>query len=207
MKANWNQMHFYWKSCHWSPLPGTPQREDSLETRDPASVSQLPVLSLQSTNRWLLPYHSFSVMFLYHWKMGVLKNVSIFFHKSSCLWNREAILRANLLWTQRGSVFKANGKLHRVGVSAIYCWANSMVWHWPWQWNEPQEGHYSFLSQFTSLGHKMGEPKVKNVCYQVGRKDRYRDEVQRKVKGVRGRGRWTLSNTVSFKILRPSSSC
>lgn len=30
----------------------------------------------------------------------------------------------------------------------------------------------------------MGEPKVKNVCYQVEKKNRYRDEVQRKVKGL-----------------------
>lgn len=197
-------MHCYWKSRRWCPLTGHPQREDSQETRSCCSISA-PSFSLSSLPTGLCcnttPFYDVPES----WKMGVLRHVSRCFPKPSCLWDREAIPRANLLWTRGGPVSRCDGKLHPVGVSALYCWANSMVGHWPWPWNEPQEGHYLFLSQFRPLGHKMGEPKVKNACYQVGRKDRYRDEVQRKWRAWGTRG--TLSNAASFKIMRPSSSC
>lgn len=54
------------------------------------SVSRLPTDPRCSTT-------ALALMFLNHGKMGVPRNVSRFFCMSSCLWNREAILRAALL--------------------------------------------------------------------------------------------------------------
>lgn len=172
----WNQMHFYWKSCPWCPVPGHPQRKRGI----PLQYLSLQGLGLPSTYR-SLPQHRFCSMFLNHRKMGVLEMSA---DSSAChpacgigkpfLEQPSCELRVALCPCLMDSVIKGGWLL------------STLVSHWPWQRNEPQGGHYSFLSLFRALGHKMGAPKVKNVCYQVRKKGHTE---MRKLKGLGRQGR------------------
>lgn len=101
----WNHMHFYWKNCPWCPLPGHPQRKRGilLQYLSPQG------LCLPSTYRSLLQ-HRFCSDVPASPEDGCSRNVSRFFCVSSSLWNREAILRATLLWTQGGPVSRSDGQ-------------------------------------------------------------------------------------------------